>query len=85
MRAVTLLDMEDETLPGVVRGLLFLANSSLNPTERATIVAGLEGDWTIGAVLDRMKDIWSDNEINQHDNMLKQASRDHHEIRRGRD
>ena len=43
-----------DVIPDELRGVIFLVNANLDPSERATVVAGLPG-WTIESVIEKLK------------------------------
>ncbi|CAK0845981.1 unnamed protein product, partial [Prorocentrum cordatum] len=61
--------LEDLNLvPDELRGIIFLVNANLDPSERATVVAGLH-DWKIELVIEKLKYVWADKDLLARDSL----------------
>eukprot|EP00959_Pyramimonas_sp_CCMP1952_P184576 3859451-Pyramimonas_sp.AAC.1 len=58
-----------DLIPYELRGIIFLVNANLDPSERATVVAGLH-DWKIESVIEKVKYVWSDKDLQARDNLV---------------
>eukprot|EP00959_Pyramimonas_sp_CCMP1952_P443188 9278788-Pyramimonas_sp.AAC.1 len=63
-------DLEDlDLIPDELRGIIFLVNANLDPSERATVVAGLH-DWKIELVIEKLKYVWADKDLLARDSLV---------------
>eukprot|EP00959_Pyramimonas_sp_CCMP1952_P142803 2989489-Pyramimonas_sp.AAC.1 len=63
-----------DLIPEELRGIIFFVNANLDPSERATVVAGLH-DWKIESVIDRLKYVWSDKDLMAMDNLVSRMKK----------
>eukprot|EP00959_Pyramimonas_sp_CCMP1952_P361902 7579109-Pyramimonas_sp.AAC.2 len=58
-----------DLIPDELRGIIFLVNANLDPSERATMVAALD-DWKSDTAIDKVKYAWPDKDLTARDNMI---------------